>query len=66
MMTNGAVLQQQTTKFDSAVAKMTNVFRRRRMRIIQHQEIEDLNNITLPHPRQGGVEGERLGTRRNK
>jgi hypothetical protein len=35
------------------------------MRIIQHQEIEDHNNIMIPDPRQGGIEGGRLGMRRN-
>jgi hypothetical protein len=53
-------------KVDSAVAKMTNAFQRRRTRIIQRQEINDCNNIMLPtHPRQGGLEGGRFGMRRN-
>jgi hypothetical protein len=35
------------------------------MRIIQHQEMDDCNNIRIPHPRQGGLEGGRLRMRRN-
>jgi hypothetical protein len=34
--------------------------------LIQRQEMDDCKNITLPHPRQGGLEGGRLGMRRNK
>jgi hypothetical protein len=65
-MTTGAVLRLQTTKFDLAVAKMMNAIWRRRTRIIQCQEIDDRNNIMLPHPKQGGLEGGRLGMRRNE
>ncbi len=38
---------------------MTNVLRRRYTRIIQCQEVDNCNNITIPHPRQGGLEGGR-------
>jgi hypothetical protein len=54
------------TKVDSAVAKMTNAFWRRRTRLIRCQEMDNRNNITLPHPRGGGLEGGRLGMRRNR
>jgi hypothetical protein len=65
-MTNGAILLLQTTKIDSAVAKMTNAFRRRYARIIQCQKTDDCNNITIPHPRRRGLEEERLGMKRNR
>jgi hypothetical protein len=35
-------------------------------RIIRCQEMDDCNNIMLPHPKRGGLEGGRLGMRRNK
>jgi hypothetical protein len=35
------------------------------MRIIRSQEMDDCNNIMLLHLRQGGLEGGRLGMKRN-
>jgi hypothetical protein len=62
--------------FNSAVVKMTKAFWRRRTRmrmsgmnlinLIQCQEMDDCNNIMLPHTRHGGLERGRLGIRRNK
>ncbi len=64
--TNGAVLQLQTTKVDSAVSKMTNALQTRKTRIIQCQEMDDHNNITISHSIQGGLEGGRWGMRRTR
>jgi hypothetical protein len=75
-MRNGDVLQLQTMTVDSAVAKITKAFWRRRTRmkrsrmnvinLIQCQDMEDHNNIMPLHPRQGGLERGRLGMRRNQ
>jgi hypothetical protein len=64
------------TKFDSVVAKMLKAFPRRRTRmrtrgmniinLIQCQEIDNRNNIMHPYPKGEGLEGGRLGMRRNK